>query len=135
MKIRWNCGGGDTVTLNRRDKLASIPESHRDLVSPAVAEAFDDPIAYFGRVSARCPFDGLANYIDALISNKKWVLRLHTNGYGSKGIAAFAFKTEHVKSAELAPPEQSSQVPCFPGDITRKTTVPEWCPMKTVSFI
>jgi hypothetical protein len=118
MKRRWNCAGGDTIVLNRRDSLDEVPESHRDLITAAIRDAFKDPIAYFEAIGARCRFGALALYLNAHISSLKWVLRLHTNDYGSQGTASFAFKAEHVIRAEFAPSESSSALQQLPTEIT-----------------
>jgi hypothetical protein len=126
MKSRLNCGGGDTIVLSRRDSLDDVPESHRDLISPAIREAFGDPIAYFESITTRCPFSGLTRYLNSHISSSKWVLRLHTNGYGSKGLASFAFKAEGIVRAEISPPELSSTCKNYPTEIALFYSLLDW---------
>jgi hypothetical protein len=108
MRKRWNCGGGDTVFLRPGDALRKVPASHRDLVSREIVAAFNDPVACFREASARCPFDEMREYLEILVADEKWELRLHTNGHGSPGAAAFAFKSRKVTPTEISLPEHGA---------------------------
>jgi len=114
MNVQWNCAGGDTVFLTPGDQLDAIPESHRHLLTSAIQTTFEDPIGYFASVAAQSPFESVNEYLLELIQTRHWQLRLHTNGFNSRGIAAFAFGSNAVLPSEIAPAEQVSELTILP---------------------
>lgn len=86
------------------DDLGAVPESHRGLVTPALARIFDDPAAYFLGVARRCPFANMAAWIRALVDEGVWALALHRSFREDWNAAGFCWWAEAVQGAEIAPP-------------------------------
>ncbi len=80
MRIEDNCGGGDTVILGPGDDLSQTPETHRELISPMVRDAFVDPVGYFRDIANRSRFEELSRWINTLIAEPAWELEL-SRGY------------------------------------------------------
>jgi hypothetical protein len=125
MRTDWNCASGDTVFVTPTDSLGDVPDTHRNLVTPAIEAAFRNPCKHFQEVSARCPFPSLARYLNELTADGRWELRLHTNGFESPGIAAFAFGSTRVMQAEIAPAEQLADAEC-PEEIGQFYSLLDW---------
>ncbi|MDM4019593.1 hypothetical protein, partial [Roseiconus lacunae] len=76
MLTRPNDGGGTTLVLADSDDLASVPESHRDIITDSVREAFHDPAAYFSEVASRAVIPNLGKYLANFVTDGRWTLLL-----------------------------------------------------------
>jgi hypothetical protein len=103
MRTEENCAGADTVIVQPRDRLETVPVSHKYLVSPAITKVFEDPVAHFRDIAERTPFEEMRLYLQKLLARPKWVLNLHTNAFDSPGIAAFEFFSAAVHPVQIAP--------------------------------
>jgi hypothetical protein len=126
MKTEENCAGGETVLVSRKDSLERVPETHASLLTTGVREAFPDPIAYFRKVAARSRFVAFRAWLERLLQGNQWELRLHTNGFESPGIAAFAFRAPSITIAELAPPQSEPLDDSFPDEIVEFYSLVDW---------
>ncbi|WP_240911482.1 hypothetical protein [Paludisphaera soli] len=109
MRKEENEGQGTSVILNLGDALQKVPKSHRFLVTPAIREAFPDPVAYFGRIADRCPFPNMKAWLEALTAGGLWDLALHQGTPREYTDAGFRWWPEGVACAEITPP--SGEVP------------------------
>lgn len=109
MRSEENEGGGTSVILNLGDALEKVPRSHQALITPAIREAFRDPLAYFGRIADRCPFPNMKAWLEALVAGGLWDLALHQGSPREYTDAGFRWWPEGVACAEITPP--SGQVP------------------------
>lgn len=125
MKIEWNCAGGDTVFLKAKDSLDDVPESHRGLITPAIRSAFRDPCEHFRTVASRCRFPVMRRYLEDLTKTRRWELRLHSNGYDSPGIGAFAFVSSSVVPGEIAP-ANAEKATNYPREIAEFYSLIDW---------
>ena len=112
MKYEENCGGGETVVLTKKDRLDSVPESHRHLLTPELALAFKDPVEYFQVVAHRCSFPEMKRWLLQLLAKPKWKLRLNmcNPDYGDWSLAGFEWSAKGVRGATIALPRPSSFV-------------------------
>ncbi|MEI8384189.1 MAG: hypothetical protein WCJ09_29035 [Planctomycetota bacterium] len=76
MKTFPNDGGGTTLVLAGGDDLSAVPESHRDIISDAVRDAFRDPVAHFSEIATRTTIPNLRNYLSNFIASGRWALLL-----------------------------------------------------------
>ncbi|WP_442510524.1 hypothetical protein SH528x_002149 [Novipirellula sp. SH528] len=76
MMTRPNDGGGTTLVLADGDDLASVPDSHRDIITDSVRDAFRDPAAYFSEIASRTAIPSLRNYLANFVADGRWTLLL-----------------------------------------------------------
>jgi hypothetical protein len=76
MKALSNFGGGTTLVLAEGDDLRSVPESHRDIISDAVRDAFRDPVAHFSEIATRTMIPNLRSYLSNFVAGGRWTLLL-----------------------------------------------------------
>ena len=76
MLTQPNDGGGTTLVLSGSDDLASVPDSHRDIITDSVRDAFRDPAAYFSEVASRITIPSLSNYLANFVADGRWTLLL-----------------------------------------------------------
>lgn len=79
MKSQNNDGGGVTFILTESDSLDAVPESHRDIVTQGIREAFSDPRAYFRAIAERTSLPNLRAYLQKFVDTGKWMLVLADN--------------------------------------------------------
>lgn len=104
MLIEDNEGGGSSVFVFAGDGLGEVPESHRGLITPGLRKAFVDPPAYFRRIAETCPFPNMAAWLRALLGEGAWALGLHRSFRPEWSAAGYCWWSDHVRSAEIAPP-------------------------------
>jgi hypothetical protein len=108
MNVVPNQAGGTTIVLKAGEGLDTVPESHRDLVTPALRVAFADPIAYFGQIAARAPIAELGKWLKALVAGGKWSLLLHEGFMMERELlATFQWQSRDVRSAAISLPQES----------------------------
>lgn len=73
---RPNAGGGTTLVLADGDDLASVPDSHRDIITDSVRDAFRDPSAYFSEIASQATIPNLRNYLTNFVADGRWTLLL-----------------------------------------------------------
>jgi hypothetical protein len=76
MLKRPNDCGGTTLILADGDNLDVVPDSHRDIVTEAIRDAFVDPSSHFRQIAARTPLRNLRDYLAAFVEQGKWMLIL-----------------------------------------------------------
>lgn len=76
MLTRPNDGGGTTLVLALGDDLDTVPDSHCDIISDSVRDAFPDPASYFSAVANRTQIPNLKRYLDRFVSGGTWSLLL-----------------------------------------------------------
>ena len=76
MLTRPNDGGGTTLVLAERDDLDAVPDSHRDIVTDSVRDAFSDPVSYFSDIASRTEIQNLQLYMHNFASGGRWSLLL-----------------------------------------------------------
>ncbi|MDX1943786.1 MAG: hypothetical protein SFU86_00140 [Pirellulaceae bacterium] len=105
MKLYPNQAGGQTVELSTGDDLDEVPESHRDLVSDTLRQAFADPPTWFREIAERSTIPELSQWLTALIANAQWRLLLHEGFmYDRSTLAAFCWHSTTVTSAMVSLP-------------------------------
>jgi hypothetical protein len=108
MKTVQNQAGGATVIVVAGDDLSAVPTSHREMISPAVRAAFNDPVAYFQKIAFRSQIPELTKWLTALIAEKKWTLLLHEGFMFDRSLmAAFHWNCSHAVSAMISLPRES----------------------------
>ena len=105
MRREKNEAGGISIILEGGDNLSKVPKSHRDLLTPAIRAAFDDPNAHFRRVAERTPFPSMAAWLEALVADGDWELALHRGNQPGWEAAGFGWWPEGTCGAEVAPSE------------------------------
>jgi hypothetical protein len=76
MDIKENEARGTSVFLTAGDNLGDIPVSHRQLLTPAMTEAFSNPPQYFLGIAKRCPFPVMARWLNTVVAEEQWKLCL-----------------------------------------------------------
>ncbi len=104
MEIDDNDGGGQTVTLGPGDRLERVPRSHRHLITPAIRQAFPNPVEHFGQIAGRCPFPQMARWLKTLLAGHDWQLQLHQGDPKEWTSAGFFWGSEQVRSALISLP-------------------------------
>jgi hypothetical protein len=125
-----NVAEGLSVFLVAGDELDEVPESHRGLVTPALADIFDDPPGYFLGVAGRCPFPRMAAWLRALVDEGAWALGLHRSFREEWNGAGFSWWSDAVQSAELTPSAGISpgQLPPALAEYYRLVDAVSWMP-------
>jgi hypothetical protein len=103
MEIDENDGGGQSVLLVEGDTLDEVPDSHRDLITPAIQEAFVNPRGHFRKIARKCPFPKMAAWLRALLKENDWELGLHHGDPAEWTAAGFHWRSSKVFGAEIAP--------------------------------
>ncbi|HUE73040.1 MAG TPA: hypothetical protein VMP01_19300 [Pirellulaceae bacterium] len=109
MEFEDNEAGGKSIMLFASDALDDVPESHADLISPEVRRAFVDPIAYFRKAAADCPFRTMKSYLTSILKKESWVLMLHRGNPAEWNSAGFMLFADDVRTIEISP--ASDEVP------------------------
>src|SRR5688572_27083831 len=105
MKLFPNQAGGQTVYLDASDALDVVPESHRDMITPAVRRVFADPAQHFLEVADRSQIPELALWLRSLVSGGDWRLLLHEGFMCDRSsLAAFHWRSTSVLSAMISLP-------------------------------
>jgi hypothetical protein len=104
MPTEENEAGGLSVFVFVGDELREVPESHRGLITPALAKVFKHPSAYFLDVARRCPFPKMSAWIRGLVDDGAWALALHRSLRDDWNAAGFCWWSDAVASAEISPP-------------------------------
>lgn len=105
MNTRDNMGGGTSIILTANDTLDDVPDSHKDIITPEIRRAFDDPIAYFRAVANRCRFPKMAEWFNAVTETGKWQLMLEEGFMMDRCTqGGFFLWSESVATAIVAPP-------------------------------
>jgi hypothetical protein len=108
VKLFPNEAGGQTAVLDSRDVLDDLPESHRDMITPALRRAFADPAQYFRDVADRAEFSELAEWLRSLVSLGDWRLLVHEGFMCDRAtLAAFYWRSSTVLSAMISLPQES----------------------------
>jgi hypothetical protein len=94
MLKRPNDCGGTTLILTDGDNLDAVPDSHRDIVTDAMRDAFADPLSHFRQIAARTPLHNLREYLTAFVEQGSWVLIL-ADTYMMKRATLGAFQWCH----------------------------------------
>jgi hypothetical protein len=108
MRIEENAGGGDTVFVERGDKLTDVPKSHRHLITPEIAKAFRDPIQYFSTLADRSPFENFSKWLRVMLSTGQWELEIN-DGYWSE--IGFRWKSPIIAEAMIGLPVEGATIP------------------------
>jgi len=104
MMTRPNDGGGTTLVLAEGDDLAAVPESHRDIVSDSVRDAFLDPVAYLSDIASRTTIPNLRKYLSNFVIGGRWSLVLaETYMMDRETIAAFQWLHPDQHACMLGP--------------------------------
>ncbi|MCU0719473.1 MAG: hypothetical protein MUC83_07200 [Pirellula sp.] len=104
MLERPNYCGGATLILAEGDDLDDVPDSHRDLVTAAIRNAFVDPASHFRQVADRTSLRNLRDYLAALVDQGKWSLLLaETFMMKRETIAGFQWHHPSMHSCMFAP--------------------------------
>ena len=107
MKVVPNSGGGQTAVLDVNDSLDAVADSHRDMVTAAVREAFADPVAHFRQIAVRSRIPELAEWLTSLTANGDWRLLLHEGFMGDRStLAAFYWRSPRVLGAMISLPKE-----------------------------
>ncbi len=89
-QVYENQACGTTVELGRHDDLDSVPESHRDMITPSVRQVFEDPPTWFRQLAARSTILPLSQWLETLVDDGHWRLLLH-EGYMYERMTLVAF--------------------------------------------
>ncbi|WP_143544062.1 hypothetical protein [Rhodopirellula sp. MGV] len=73
---RPNDGGGTTLVLADSDDLDSVLDSHRDIITASVRDAFRDPAAYFSELVSEATIPNLRKYLTNFVADGRWTLLL-----------------------------------------------------------
>lgn len=68
--------GGNTLIFTEDDNLDAVPDSHRDIVTDVIREAFENPVAYFTGIANRTEVSNLRKYLNNFVSAGRWQLLL-----------------------------------------------------------
>lgn len=99
-----NQGGGTTLFLEPGDSLDSVPESHRDIITNEIRDAFTDPHQYFLSIASRATIQRFRDYVTKLATHGQWHLVLaDTYMMERKTVGAFLWTAEGVRRAMIAP--------------------------------
>ena len=105
MNTRENMCGGTSIILSANDTLDNVPDSHKDIITPEIRLAFDDPIAYFRAVANRCRFPKMRDWLNAVTETGKWQLMLEEGFMMDRCTQGGYFLwSESVAGAVVAPP-------------------------------
>lgn len=104
MKERDNQGGGTTIILASDDSLESVPESHRDIVTNEIQDAFRDPHQYFLNIARQANIRCFRDYLTKIVSEGQWRLILaDTYMMQRETVGAFFWSAEGVHGTMIAP--------------------------------
>ncbi len=117
MLKRPNSCGGTTLILAEGDDLDAVPDSHRDIVTAAIRNAFVDPASHFRQIAARTSLQNLRDYIAAFVDQGKWSLIL-ADTYMMKRATIAAFQWFHP-----------SMYGCMFAPATTSPTDPQFAPL------
>lgn len=110
MLIRPNDYRGTTLILATGDDLDAVPDSHRDLVTAAIRDAFADPKSHFGQIAAKTSLRNLRDYLSTFIDEGNWALIL-ADIYMRQRATISAFQWSHPSmSGCLFAPASSAPV-------------------------
>lgn len=76
MKESPNQGGGTTFVLAEGDSLDSVPESHREIITNEIRDAFGNPRLYFNEIAKRTDIDTFRQFLTKATSEGEWRLIL-----------------------------------------------------------
>lgn len=108
MKVVPNQAGGTTIVLQAGENLDAVPESHRELVTPALGVAYADPVSHFGQIAERAQIAEFAKWLKALVAGGKWSLLLHEGFMMDREIlAAFQWHSREVRGAAISLSQES----------------------------
>ncbi len=108
MKSYENFCGGKTLLLGAGDDLDQIPESHREIVTPAVRAVFQDPAAYFSELASRSQLPEFTRWLKEVTKSGKWTLVLDEAYMVERStIAAFRWHSEKAISALVELPTET----------------------------
>jgi hypothetical protein len=129
MELRDNAAPGQSVILMEGDRLDDVPASHRQLITPAIVQAFADPPAYFRKIERACPFRSMAKWLKMLLKENRWELGLHRGHVPEWKLAGFTWYSNKVTGATITlpttPPPDS-----LPADLRAFYSLVgmvEWC--------
>lgn len=108
MKQFDNIAGGTTLSLGPTDNLDDVLESHRDMVTPELRRAFDDPVACFRQMSEQTDIPTFAEWLKLSIRDEDWRLFLH-EGYLPRRttLAGFHWQAKSIVNAMVSLPSAS----------------------------
>lgn len=99
-----NQGGGTTIFLEPGDSLDSVPESHRDIITNEIRDAFTDPHQYFLSIANRATIQRFRDYVTKVATDGQWRLVLaDTYMMQRETVGAFLWTAEGVRGTMIAP--------------------------------
>ena len=84
------------MVLAEGDDLDAVPESHLDLVTDSVRNAFRDPQSYFAELAGKTTIPNLQRYLSRFVADGRWSLLLAETYMMDRDIIA-AFHWFHPK--------------------------------------
>ena len=76
MQARPNDGGGTTLGLANGDDLDEVPDSHQDLLTDSIRQAFRDPVSCFSAIAKQTQIPSLDHYLGRFVADGNWLLLL-----------------------------------------------------------
>jgi hypothetical protein len=114
MKVSENEGGGLTIELRVGDRLADVPPTHIELLSPEVRRMFADVPGEFRRIADAAPVPAMREWLGRLIDEGDWRLQLHRAGHPDFHQAGIDWASDTVRGAEIGP---AVEVVSFSGPV------------------
>lgn len=100
MKRRDNPGCGITIVLTPGDSLDDVPESHCDIVTDEIREAFEDPVAFFLEVARNTSLPHLSQWLRVVALQGSWSLLIADTYMTQRAtVGGFRWSAEDVSSA------------------------------------
>lgn len=104
MQSETNMGGGTTLILTVGDSFSDVPESHRDIITPEIRDAFQNAPEYFRQIASQSELKNFAAWLNTLIQRGTWSLRL-ADTYMMKRdtVGAFRWSAPGIYGAMIEP--------------------------------
>jgi hypothetical protein len=117
MQAKTNDGGGKTLILTAGDSLSDVPQSHRDIITPEIRDAYKNPPEYFREIARQSQLKNFSSWLNDLIQRGSWSLRLADIYMMERDtVGAFRWSAPGIYGAMIEPgalPEVQQRNPGF----------------------
>lgn len=104
MEQQKNWGGGVTLILREGDSLDNVPQSHLDIVTPEIREAFTNPSDFFRAIAWKSKVKNFSVWLNTLINTGSWSLQLaDTYMMKRSTIGGFRWSAKGIYGAIISP--------------------------------
>ena len=99
--FEFNEAGSTSIYLNATDELGAVPAPHSDLLTDAIRQQFNDPLAILRNAVQHNPFPEMERWLNALLASADWRLEIDHANPPMTGRAGYYFDSEEVLGATV----------------------------------